>query len=105
MILLHVVAESKVQAVEIADYLIENKLLLDAVITEKVVVRKKNDDGKFRSIEQSLVMGRTKSLLFNYIDQKLRERYPDHMPLVYSVAIVNMDWEQSDLLISKTAKA
>jgi hypothetical protein len=28
MILLHVVAESKVQAVEIADYLIENKLLL-----------------------------------------------------------------------------
>ena len=105
MILLHVVAESKNQAVEIADYLIENKLLLDAVITEKVVVRKQNKDGKFHSIDQALVMGRTKSLLFNYIDQKLRKRYPDDMPLVYSVAIVNMDWEQSNLLISKTAKA
>jgi hypothetical protein len=104
MILLHVVTESKSQAVEIADFLIERKLILDAVISDEVAVRKMSENGEFRTAKQTLVMGRTKSLLFNYIDQKLRKRYPEKMPVLYSVAIVNMDWEQSDLLINKTAK-
>ena len=95
---------SKNQATEIADYLIEEKLILEAVIFNAVIVREKSDDGRFNSVEKTMIIGKTKSLLFNYIDQKLRALYKDNMPVLYSVAIVNMDWEQSDLLISKTAK-
>jgi hypothetical protein len=104
MILLHVVTESKLQAIEIAEYLIENKLILDAVISDKIVVSKHPITGNFNTVNQTLVMGRTKSLLFNFIDQKLRERYPQNMPVLYSVAIVNMDWEQSDQLLNETAE-
>lgn len=104
MILLHVITSDENQAVQIADFLIEEKLMLDAVILEKVLVRQKSDDGDFITKDQTMIIGRTKTLLFNYIDQKMRERYPDNMPVLYSLAIVNMDWEQSDQLISRTAK-
>lgn len=104
MILLHVITSDEDQALQIVDFLIEEKLMLDAVILDKVLVRKKSDDGVFTTINQTLITGRTKALLFNYIDEKLRERYPNNMPVLYSLAIVNMDWEQSNLLISKTAK-
>ncbi len=87
-----------------ADFLINEKLILDAVVFEKVTVRKKADEGKFLTISKTLVMGKTKSLLFNYIDTKLRKMYMQNMPELYSVAIVNMDREQSALLFSKTAK-
>jgi hypothetical protein len=104
MILLHVITSDENQALQIVDFLIEEKLMLDAVILDKVLVRKKSDDGVFTTTNQTMIIGRTKALLFNYIDQKIRERYPDNMPVLYSLAIVNMDWEQSNLLISKTAK-
>lgn len=104
MILLHVITSDEEQAIEIADFLIEEKLILDAVIIKKVLVRQKSEDGVFSTITQTMIIGRTKSLLFSYIDQKIRERYPDNMPLLYSLAIVNMDWEQADVLINQTAK-
>jgi uncharacterized protein involved in tolerance to divalent cations len=104
MILLHIITKSKSQANEITDYLIEERLILDAVILEKVGVREKSNDGSVVAVKKIMIMGKTKSLLFPYIDQKLRERYPDNMPVLYSVAIVNMDWEQANELIQETAK-
>lgn len=104
MILLHVITSDEKQAMEIADFLINEKLILDAVVFEKVTVRKKNDEGELMTISNTLMMGKTKALLFNYIDTKLRKKYKNNMPELYSLAIVNMDWEQSNLLISKTAK-
>jgi uncharacterized protein involved in tolerance to divalent cations len=104
MILLHIVTKSKRQANEIADYLIEQKLILDAVILEKVGVREKAADGGVITVKKIMIMGKTKSLLFPYIDKKLRAKYSDKMPVLYSVAIVNMDWEQANELISETAK-
>ena len=104
MILLHIITTEENQALEIADYLIEEKLILEAVVFETVIVREKSKEGHFKSVKKIMIMGKTKSLLFNYIDEKLREKYSDKMPVLYSVAIVNMDWEQSNLLINKTAK-
>jgi uncharacterized protein involved in tolerance to divalent cations len=104
MILLHVVTKSKRQANEIADFLIEKKLILDAVILEKVGVREKSAEGEVVTVKKIMIMGKTKSLLFPYIDKKLRAKYPDKMPVLYSVAIVNMDWEQANELIQETAK-
>lgn len=104
MIVIHIVAKGEKQAVEIVDFLVENKLILNAVMIEKAVVRSKNQEGELESITQTLIMGKTKALLFNTIDQDLREKYPSDMPVLYSVPIVNMDWEQADELVKETAK-
>jgi uncharacterized protein involved in tolerance to divalent cations len=104
MVLIHIITKNPERAFEIADFLIEQKLLLDAVIDDKVLVREKHESGDFRTDIRIRLMGRTKALLFNDIDKKLREKFPNEMPLLYSVPIVHMDWEQSDQLISNTAK-
>ena len=49
-------------------------------------------------------MGKTKALLFNTIDELLREKYPNNMPTLFSIPIVHMDWEQADELVKETAK-
>lgn len=102
MILLHIMTTSRDQAIEIVDFLTEEKLMLQAVIFENLTVRERAKDGTFQNINQILVTGQTKALLFNTIDKKLRKKYKQKMPVLYSVPIVNMDWEQSDKLINET---
>ena len=104
MILLHVLTKDEEQANLITDYLIENKLILEAIIFEKVNTREMGPSGEMISNQKVLVIGKTKSLLFNHIDAKIREKFGEHMPVLYSVPIVNMDWEQSNELIQSTAK-
>ncbi len=104
MILLHIITNQESQAVEIADFLMERKLILDPIIQEKIKSREGTKDGKFKTVHKTMMLGKTKSLLFCEIDKKLREKYPDNMPLLYSIPIVDMDWEQADQLISETAK-
>ena len=104
MILIQIITNERKRAFEIADFLIEQKLLLDAVIDENVIVREKDESAQFHTVTKTRLMGKTKALLFEYIDKKLQEMYPNDMPTLYSVPIVHMDWEQSDQLIKNTAK-
>ena len=55
-------------------------------------------------IDYRACMAQTKGLLFDKIDRRLRGLYKQNMPVLYSVPIVNMDWEQADLLKAQTAK-
>ena len=105
MILLHVLTKSENQAEEIADLLIEQKLILSAMIIDRIKVREKSvDGGAMETSVEYLLMGKTKALLFSTIDERLRLRYPKNLPTIYAVPIVGMDWEQADELVEKTAK-
>jgi uncharacterized protein involved in tolerance to divalent cations len=105
MILLHILTKTEEQAVEIADLLIEQKLILNAVILDQVRVRQMGDGGSaIKSEKEYLLMGKSKALLFSTIDERLRLRYPKDLPTIYAVPIVGMDWEQADELVEKTAK-
>ncbi len=104
MILLNVITEKESQAIEIVDFLITENLILEAVMLEKVTIRKKSEEGKIASKTQTLIMGKTKALLFNKIDELLKAKYPESMPVIYAVPIVHMDWEQSKKLVSEVAK-
>ena len=104
MILLHIISDKEEQALEIVDFLLEKKMLLEAVLLEKVTVRKKLSEGKPVSSSQTLVMGKTKALLFNTIDLLLKDKYGDKIPIIYSTPIVHMDWEQSKELVNEVAK-
>ncbi|MDF1673731.1 MAG: hypothetical protein P1U41_09505 [Vicingaceae bacterium] len=104
MILLHIISDEEEQALEIVDILMEQNLLLEAVLLEKVTVRKKTKEGNPISISQTLIMGKTKALLFTSIDELLKVRYKEKMPVIYSTPIVHMDWEQSKELVNEVAK-
>ena len=104
MILLHIITDKEDQAIEIVDFLLDKKMLLEAVLLEKVTVRKKKGTENPISSSQTLVMGKTKALLFNTIDELIKEKYPDNMPIIYSTPIVHMDWDQSKELVNEVAK-
>jgi hypothetical protein len=104
MILLHIISDTEPQAIEIADLLIEEKLIFDAVILDKIMVRRKSETKKFESRKKHLVLGKTKALLFNDVDKLLRKKYQDQMPDIYSLPIVNMDFQLAIELVSETSK-
>jgi uncharacterized protein involved in tolerance to divalent cations len=103
MVLLHVVTNDIQQANDIVVLLVEKKLILNALIQENVVLRRLDHKKEISSEKQILIMGKTKALLFNPIDRLLREKYGYNMPLLYSIPIVSMDFEQADQLIKETA--
>jgi len=104
MILLHIISDKEEQAIEIVDFLMKENMLLDAVMLEKVIVRENLADSKPESTTQTLIMGKTKALLFNTIDELLKEKYKENMPVIYSLPIVHMDWEQSKKLVNEVVK-
>tara|TARA_B100000809_G_C15127922_1_gene527083 strand:+ start:144 stop:458 length:315 start_codon:yes stop_codon:yes gene_type:complete len=104
MILLHIISDDEEQAIEIANFLIEKDLILDATLLEKVSLRKKINN-KIESLNKTLIMGKTKALLFDAINELLKEKYKENMPVMYSLPIIFMDWEQSKELANEMAKA
>ena len=103
MVLLHIVTHNVKQAREVAVLLTEEKLALNALIQPGISMVGKGLP-KGTGEEQTLVMAQTKGLLFDTIDKRLRGLYKDRMPILYSVPIINMDWEQADLLKAQTAR-
>ena len=98
MILLHVVSSSKVQIEEIIDFLIDEKLILEPIILERVQLRKKDHFGQFQNISQFLMMAKARALLFGKIELLLKKKYKENLPDLYSLPIVNMDWEKAEIL-------
>lgn len=103
MILIHIVTDNKQQADEISELLINEKLILSAFVTEEIIHKKKVNE-TITSEKNILITGKTKALLFNAIDEFLRDKYPNNMPTLFSVPIVHMDWEQANELVKETAK-
>ena len=104
MILIHIVPKNNEEADEIVDLLVEKKLLLNAMIHENIRVRQKGTNGKIENFTRTLILGKTKALLFNTIDEVLRESYKENMPVLYSLPIVHMDWLQAEELVQETEK-
>lgn len=104
MVLLHIVSNDENQANEIVDFLTLEKLVVDAVLFEKVTVRKRDKLGVLQNEQQIMIMAKTKALLFNHIDKLLQQKYPSTMPVIYSLPILNMDFNQVNELVNETAK-
>jgi len=102
MDLLHVITQSEKQAKDVAHFLLKEKLVLDSLLMEKVLYIEEKD---MVPHYVTLVKARTKHLLFNTIDEKLRQKYKDDMPILYSVPIVSMDKDQAQELVNLTARA
>lgn len=103
MVLIHICCQSTGQAKEIVDFLLEEKLVLDALVSDKLLYKQSNSNKK-KSFEQTLVMGTTKALLFAKINRKIKDKYPTNTPMIYAMPIVYMDNSQEEMLKSRTEK-
>lgn len=102
MILVHIGTKNEQQAIEIANYLIEECLLLEVRILSSVDIEHQNE--KVIKSDSYLILGKTKALLFDTIDKSLREKYGKNSLSLYSVPIVNMNWEETAKLRDQTVK-
>lgn len=104
MILIHIIPNHPDQTQEIVDMLIGDQLILNAIIQDNITVRQKNKAGQLENVISTLIMGKTKGLLFPIIDKALQGKYKHDMPTLYSLPIVHMDWEQAEELVQETSK-
>ena len=104
MVLVHILTPDKVQALNIIDILINKKLLLNAVISDKTIYKKNEKNGKLEGKSHTMIIARAKALLFQKIDQELKKHYPINIPSLYAVPIVYMKEEQAQEIREKTAK-
>lgn len=104
MVLVHIITEQKAQALEIIDLLLERKLLFNAMLSRKKVYEKCEDTRELCGKVQTLIIGKTKALLFNRINKLLTSKYPKKMPSLYCLPIVYIDPERGEKLLKETEK-
>ncbi len=98
MVLLHIICNDRQQADEIADLLVSENLVLSTVTFNPISVVQKERSGRIGRTEQTMLIGRTRSVLFNTVEARLQEAYALNMPVIYSVPIVNMNWQDANIL-------
>ena len=103
MILLHVVSDSKTTIKEISHFLLSEKLIMEAAITNAKSFTLDHQN-QLVEISKFMLLGKTKALLFDVIDKALRDRFGANLPEIYSTPIVNMDWEQASELKDTVSK-
>jgi len=106
MILVHIITQSRSQALEIVDTLLEQKLLFNAMVSRKKIYQKDIDTGELVGTFNTLTIGKTKALLFNRINNLLINKYDNtaQMPTLYCLPIVYIDSERAEELLESTAK-
>lgn len=97
MILLRIVSKSESKIDEIAELLLREKLVIDVNIKRHFdSAELVNDRLIFTPVY--LLTAKTRATLFDAVDQMLNEFYPNHMPELYAIPIMQMDWKQADNL-------
>ena len=97
MILLQIASKSELKIEEIAEMLLSHRFVIDVNVHRNVErAELVNDKLVYGTI--CTLSAKTRAVLFDAIDQKLREMYPDNMPETYALPIMQMDWKQANIL-------
>ena len=104
MILVHIISKNKKQALEIITVLLKKRLLLHGAISKKTLYRNNRENDQLEEKKQTLIIGKTKALLFNAINEELKTNFTKNCPLLYAVPIVYTDAELANTLRESTAK-
>lgn len=104
MILAHIISKNKAQALKIMSILLEKKLLLHGALSKKTVYRYNEGQLRMEKEKHTLIIGKTKALLFPTINKELKDHFSENMPMLYAIPIVYMDEELAGILRISTAK-
>jgi len=102
MILIRFITESEKQIEKIARHLLQNKLVVNLNLKHPIQQLEVKDD-KLHYSTKYILVGKTKSLLFNKIEKEIKELI-DPTIEIYSLPIVQMDEAQTIELSNKVAK-
>ena len=103
MIQLVIASRSKEQLEEISEYLLTNHLII-SIEFHPDIRRIELENGEIKNYTIHYITGKTKSLLFSKIDARIREKYQDNIPEIFSNPITDMDWQLASKLKSGTEK-
>ncbi|MFT4602759.1 MAG: hypothetical protein ACI857_002946 [Arenicella sp.] len=87
-------------AEKITDYLLREKLILEAVIQDEVRTRELVND-KIITSKKVQISSLTKALLFERINSELKEKFKGLVFTIHSMPVVYMDWERQKELIQQ----
>lgn len=103
MVLVNILSNDVSQIEEITIKLLQLKLIATANIDHNRE-RIEMVNGQVQKRTVNLLTCTTKALLFESINNFLKQNYPDNLPELYSTAIVHMDWSLSKFLVENTEK-
>jgi hypothetical protein len=100
MISLQIISQNLNQLKEISRLLIDSNLILKShIISNVITVDSEN------TTNQYLCTCNTKALFYKKIEEIIKLKYQNDAPELYSLPIVNMDWNQSRLIEEKVKNA
>ena len=102
MISLTIISSTSTQSNEIIQLLLKKRLVIEGTIQKNIKCFRLGIGTAVKESDATMLICTTKALLFTSIDKLLREKYKNGFPLLYSVPIIHMDWEQSRTLIEET---
>lgn len=103
MILLNIASENEKTIEKIVELLLTKKLAVD--INLKVNVnRLRLIDDKIEKKPIYIITAKTKALLFNRIEELIKETFKDQTPELFSLPITTMEIKQAEEIINNTQK-
>ena len=102
MILIKIATRKEEMVKTIAAMLLEEKLAVDINIKKDDRIELLDNELSTKTI--FLITGKTKALLYSSIEKRFREKFLADMPELYSLPIINMDWEQAEKLAQEVKK-
>jgi uncharacterized protein involved in tolerance to divalent cations len=103
MVLLRVITSKEEQVETIVRMLLQEKLAVNVTvkhpITEYIL-----DGDSLKPVTKYIIVAKTKSLLFPTIEKAMSTMFPKDTPEMYSLAIVHMDWSQTEKLSNEVKK-
>jgi hypothetical protein len=104
MMILKVQSDDKKILDEIATMLLRERKIYTAMFDAPITIHSLSEDGVLEISEQHELKGISKSLMFNDINELIRQQFSHNMPLVYSEPIILIGHEHQDLIIKSLAK-
>ncbi|MCB0754040.1 MAG: divalent cation tolerance protein CutA [Flavobacteriales bacterium] len=97
MIFIRVASKSEEKIEQIATTLLKEKLAIDVNI-KRDLERAELINDRLVTSPIYLLTAKTRAVLFDTIDKLLNEMYPNNLPEVYALPIMQMDWKQAEKL-------
>ncbi len=103
MILLRIVSEDEKNLELIAQFLLEENLVIDVNI-KRHIERLELVEGKLTPKKIFIITAKTKSMLFSIIEKRLKVFCENELPEIYSLPITHMEWSQANQLTYRVQK-
>ncbi|MFW6371392.1 MAG: divalent cation tolerance protein CutA [Bacteroidota bacterium] len=103
MVTIFIITKNKESAKEIAMRILEERLAYSLNILDNVFSMRR-EKGKIVEYHETLILAKTKALLYHKVEELIKNLDADHQPLVFSFPITQMQQTLFDSIQATTLK-